>query len=165
LHGLQAVAGDVTIPPVSGRFDHAFANPPYHLGLGSQSPSRGRDQAKRRPEGLFGAWVAGLARNLRYRGTLTLILPAAHLPVAIAGMTGAGCAPAIVVPLWPQMGCQAKLVILRGVHGGKMGLSLHWGLVLHDAIGRLSAAAEAVLRDGQALPILGCQLSRRLTTS
>jgi len=153
--GLAFRAADITAPlgadGGAGAFDHALANPPYHSPEGTVSPVTGRAQAKRAEAGLLGAWVRALAAPLRYRGTLTFILPARSLPECFAAMAEAGCAASAVLPLWPKLGRQAKLVLARGVKGGRAPLRLLPGLVLHAADGRYTPAAEAILRDGAAL--------------
>ena len=54
-------------------------------------------------------------------------------------------------PLWPKPGRAAKLVLLRGVKGGRGACRVLPGLVLHAPEGGYTAAAEAVLREGAAL--------------
>jgi tRNA1Val (adenine37-N6)-methyltransferase len=148
---LVFLAADITEVPDLGRFDHAFANPPYHAAGGTASPDAARDTARRaRPE-LFGAWAAAMGRWLRPRGTLTWIVAAAVLPACIAALDDAGCAASAVLPLWPRAGRNAKLVLLRGVKGGRGGLRMLPGMVLHAAAGGYTREAEAVLRLGAAL--------------
>ena len=48
-------------------------------------------------------------------------------------------------------GGRRKLVLLRGVKGGRGALRVLPGLVLHAAAGGFTPEAEAVLRDGEAL--------------
>ncbi len=92
-----------------------------------------------------------MGRRLRPRGTLTWIVAAAVLPACIAALDEAGCAPSAVLPLWPRVGQSAKLVLLRGVKGGRSGLQVLPGMVLHGVTGGYTAEAEAVLRQGAAL--------------
>ena len=134
-----------------GRFDHAFANPPYHAAGGTASPDAGRDSARRAPPELFATWAAAMGRRLRPRGTLTWIVAAAVLPASIAALSAAGCAPSALLPLWPRVGQAAKLVLLRGVKGGRGGMRVLPGVVLHETAGGFTAAAEAVLRHGGTL--------------
>ena len=143
--GLRFQAADLTMTDLTReRFDHAFANPPYHRG-GTPSPSGAREAAKRADATTISAWTRALAGTLRTGGTLTLILPAASLPEAIAAMTGAACGSVAVLPLWPRSGVAAKLMLLRGVRGGRGGARLCAGLVMHQD-GGFTADAEAVLR-------------------
>ncbi len=148
--GLTFLAADLVAPGVveaAGTFDHALANPPYHAPEGTASPLPARASAKRREPGLLAAWARALAAPLRHRGTMTFILRAASLPECLAAMADAGCAASAVLPLWPKLDRPAKLVLVRGVKGGRSPLRLLPGLVLHEADGRYTPPAEAVLRD------------------
>ena len=149
--GLSFVAADIAHLPLGGSFDHAFANPPYHLAPGTASPSAGRERAKHADPSVLAHWAGALAGRLRHRGTLTFVLPAAHLPACLAAMTGAGCGVALVVPLWRRSGEASKLMIVRGIRGGRMPTVLHPGLVLHRPEGGFTQAADAVLRQGSGL--------------
>ena len=65
----------------------------------------------------------------------------------------AGRAGGIVIfPLWPAVGRDAGRVLVRARKQTATAARLAAGLVLHEADGRFTAAAEAVLRDGQAVP-------------
>lgn len=151
--GLVFRSGDIaTIDVGLSCFDHAFANPPYHARGGSVSPVAARAAAKQADAGLFAIWAKCLGRTLRHRGSLTFIVPASAVPVCLAAMDAASCRPHALLPLWPLAGKEAKLVLLRGIRNGRGGLRLLPGLVLHDGHGGFTAASEAVLRHGAALP-------------
>jgi tRNA1Val (adenine37-N6)-methyltransferase len=152
--GLTFLAADITgpcVPQLGLRFDHAIANPPYHASDGTASPLPARAQAKRGEPGLLAAWARALAAPLRHRGTLTFILPAGLLPECLVAMAEAGCAASAVLPLWPKPSRPAKLVLVRGVKGGRAPLLLLPGLVLHQEGGGYTPVAEAILREGMAL--------------
>jgi tRNA1Val (adenine37-N6)-methyltransferase len=156
--GLAVVTGDLTdsaLLPVAGRFDHAFANPPWHAPSGTISPDAGQEAARRAPEGLLGAWIGALARRLRERGSLTLVTSAGTLAECMAGLAEAGCGSATLLPLWPKQGREAKLVLLRGLRGGRGPTRVLPGLVLHADGGGYTPAAEAILRHGSALEWAG----------
>jgi tRNA1Val (adenine37-N6)-methyltransferase len=149
---LEFVVADITALPADvGPFDHALANPPYHAETGTASPVPQREAAKRADAGTFGQWTARLGALLRPRGTLSLIVPAAALPACLAALEAANCRPSWVLPLWPKPGRAAKLVLLRGIKGGRGQLCLLPGLVLHTPEGGFTDAAEAILRGGAAL--------------
>jgi tRNA1Val (adenine37-N6)-methyltransferase len=135
------------------RFDHALANPPYHTRDGTVSPLHARAQAKRAEQGLLATWARALATPLRHRGTLTFILPAGSLPECLTAMMDAACPATAVLPLWPKSGRPAKLVLVRGIKGGRAPLSLLPGLVLHAEDGSFTPAAQAILRDGAPLDL------------
>jgi tRNA1(Val) A37 N6-methylase TrmN6 len=150
---LQFITGDIGTQSLAGTFDHACANPPYHPPAGTRSPDSGRDVAKRGTDGLLAIWSQALARALRPRGTLTLILPAALLAQAVAALAGADCQPTAMLPLWPKAGRPAKLMMLRAVKGGRSPFRVLPGLVLHTADGGFTSEAEAILRDGAPLTL------------
>ncbi len=149
--GLTACDADLGAWRADGVFDHAMANPPWHDPAGTASPVAGRRRAKQAACGLLAHWAACLGATLRLRGTLSLVLPAASLAEGCAALVAAGCPQISVLPLWPKAGRAAKLAILRGVRGGRGAGALLSGLVLHEADGRYTLAADAVLRQGGAL--------------
>jgi tRNA1Val (adenine37-N6)-methyltransferase len=148
---LTFLSEDIAAAPDLGRFDHAFANPPYHAAGGTASPDAARDSARRAAPDLFATWAAAMGRRLIPRGTLTWIVAAAVLPACIVAMAEAGCSASAMLPLWPRAGQSAKLVLLRGVKGGRGGLRLLPGVALHEASGGFTPEAEAVLRHGAPL--------------
>ncbi len=149
--GLTVLEGDIAAVAPGGPFDHAIANPPWHDAAGSASPDPAREVARRGQPGLLTLWAERLAAPLVRRGTLTLIVAAAVLPEALAAFAAADCGGPAVLPLWPRIGGAAKLLLLRGVKGGRGGAVVLPGLVLHDADGRYTPQAEAILREGAAL--------------
>lgn len=141
---LESFAG----PP---RFDHAFANPPWHDAAGTPSPDTGRESARRASGGLYAAWAARLGGAIHRRGSLTLAAPAGRLAEALAALQAAGCGSLRVMPLWPKLGRAPKLILLQGIKGGRSPDALLPGLVLHTAQGGYTAEAEAILRAGAGL--------------
>jgi len=148
---LEIVTADIATWQPGCRYDHAMANPPWHDPGASASPDTLRDAARRAAPGLFATWATRLATSLRPRGTLSLALGAGHLAAGIAALGAAGCGSITVFPLWPKAGRPAKLVLLRGVRGGRGPTRLLAGLVLHADDGTFTGAADAVLRDAVAL--------------
>jgi tRNA1(Val) A37 N6-methylase TrmN6 len=153
-----AIAGDVTDPATAraaaghGPFAHAMANPPWFSG-GSKPIEPARRLAKHGGGRDLARWIAFLARRVGPRGSVTLILPTALLPEALAGLEAARIGSPAVLPLWPHAGEAAKRVILSGRKGGRSPCRVLAGLVLHRQDGGFTAAAEAVLRDGDRLPL------------
>ncbi len=153
------IAGDVTARATAreaaalGPFAHAMANPPFHRG-GTPSPvAARREAAHESSEAVLADWVAAMARRLAPRGTLTLILPPARLPDAVAAFSAAAIGSITLMPLWPRAGEPAKRVIVHGIRGGRAPCRLTAGLVLHRGDGRYTEAAERILREGAALPL------------
>jgi tRNA1Val (adenine37-N6)-methyltransferase len=150
--GIEVEAADVTLAefPLA---DHSFANPPYYMAAGTQPPDRMRAAAKHAAPRLVSAWVHALAAPLRRRGTLTLILAAAAVAEAIAAMDAVDCRAAALLPFWPKEGRSAKLVVVQGVRHGRASFRVLPGIVLHQADGRFTPEAEAVMRNGVCLSL------------
>ena len=151
LGSLQFIAGDLAAVTVEGGFDHAMANPPWHRMAGTTSPDAGKDSARRTRSGLFASWAQLLAAALRVRGTLTFVVAASVLADCVAAFGSAGCGSVAVLPLWPKPGREARLVLVRGIKGGRGPSRVLPGLVLHRDEGGYTATAHGVLWLGDAL--------------
>lgn len=145
---LAFAACDVATLPAETRFDHAIANPPWHDALGTPGADAARERARRGQPGLIATWVRAMAGAVRPRGTVTLIVAAGVVPQAMAAMAAAGAGSVRLIPFWPRAGVAAKLAIVQGVRGGRGPMVLAPGLILHEADGRFTRAADAVLADG-----------------
>lgn len=147
---LTACIHAVDAQELGGLMDHCFANPPWHDARGTPSPMPGREAARRASDGLLQAWADSLSGLLRRGGTLSLALPAGQVDAGLLALRQSECGTLSVFPLWPRSGQPARLVLLRGVKGGRGTTSLHAGLVLHHQ-SKFTAAADVVLREGAAL--------------
>lgn len=147
--GALALRGDAAALPFGPVFDHVFANPPWHDPAATASPDPRRALAHRATDGLLAGWIAAMAKALKPGGSLSLILPAASQPVAVAALAVAGYGPPRIMPLLPRLGRPPKQIILQSRAGQTASPPLP-GLVLHDAHG-ITPAADAVLRNGAAL--------------
>lgn len=141
-------------------FDHAFANPPYHLADSTASPNPARETAKRGSDNLMATWIERLSSALRDRGSLTLIVPAGMCPACLAAMSESRCPCTVLFPLWPKLGRPAKLVLLRGVKNARTRMRLAPGLVLHDPDGTFTQSTQAILAGAEPLR-LDCQTQER----
>ncbi|HEY1411835.1 MAG TPA: methyltransferase [Rhodopila sp.] len=150
---IQIIADRIETASLPRQFDHAMANPPYHLAGGSASPDAARETAKRGSERLIRDWIARLGDALRTRGSLTLIAPAGLVPASLAGMAASRCPCTVIFPLWPKADRPAKLVLLRGVKGARTPMRLMPGMVLHQPDGSFTNRAQAILGAVTALPI------------
>lgn len=149
---VEVIEGDVRDPDLARRLpqcDHAFANPPFWPG--GTAPPEAIRRAATHEEASLADWARFLAAPLARRGSLSLILPAARLDAAMAALASADCRGTRLLPFWPRAGLPAKRVLLQARRGGRGPAQVEPGLVLHEAAG-FTAAAEAILRDGAALP-------------
>jgi tRNA1(Val) A37 N6-methylase TrmN6 len=126
-------------------------NPPFNdPGRQRASPDAARALAHAGRSGLR-PWLKSAARLLRARGALTLIWRADGLADVLAALAPAFGA-VTVTPVHPAPDRPAIRVLVTAVKASRAPLVLMPPLTLADASGRPSAAAEAVLRDGAALP-------------
>jgi tRNA1(Val) A37 N6-methylase TrmN6 len=133
---------------------HVFANPPYWPG-GTASPVGARRRAAHEDAALAD-WVAAMSAALRPGGTLTLVLPAARWGEATSLLRGAGIGAPRLLPLWPRAGVAARRILLQGRKGARGPGEILPGLALHEGHA-FAAAADRVLRDGAALPLLAAE--------
>jgi tRNA1(Val) A37 N6-methylase TrmN6 len=145
---VRFVAADIMEFAPTEPFDHVFFNPPFHPDTGQVSPDPNRDRAKRDVQDAVLSWTrAGLALS-KPGGTLTAILRADRVEEMLAEASDHA---AVVCPLLPHAGDAPKRCIVRIAKGRRHALVHTPGLVLHEADGRNTEAAEAILRHGGAL--------------
>lgn len=145
------VEGSVADPIPGTPFDRVMMNPPF------LPPGRGRASAQpikaaaNVEDGLdLAGWVAAAARALKPRGWLTLIHRADRVDEICAALQP-GFGSLTLFPLWPRAGEPARRVLVQGRRGGRSPAVLAAGLVLHEADGGYTPAAQAVLRDAAPL--------------
>ncbi len=156
---LEVIEADIAALPPSLRarsFDHVLSNPPWFAPEAPPARDPGRDGAHRETTPLA-LWIDTGLRRLRPGGTLSLILPVARLPAALAALEGR--ASATVLPLAARAGRAAGRVILQARKGARSPFRLLAPFVLHAGARHLqdgedsTAAAQAVLRDAAALDL------------
>jgi len=103
-------------------------------------------------EGALDAWVRFLATFAAPKGRLTLIHRPQALPELLP-MLDRRFGAVTLLPLFAKAGEPATRIIVQACKGSRADLRLLPGLLLHEADGRYTAKAEAVLRDGQALEL------------
>lgn len=131
-------------------FDHVFFNPPFHPDTGQVSPSATRDRAKRDPGQAIPRWTELALRLVKQGGTVTGIVRVDRVDEMLAPV---GAAAVLLFPLLPKAGEPPKRCIVRITSGKRADLVRAAGLILHEADGRNTEAAEAVLRHGSALDL------------
>ncbi|HEY1632194.1 MAG TPA: DUF2007 domain-containing protein [Rhizomicrobium sp.] len=143
------VTADVFAPPSAFRcdYDHVFCNPPFHGDDGASSPDAGRALALQ-DKGRLGDWLAAGLKRTVSNGSFTAIIRADRLGEALAALPLAGVR---VFPLWPKHGVSAKRLILQVRKGSRAPLETLHGLVLHEADGSYTEAADDILRGGEGL--------------
>lgn len=156
---VQAVALDVTAPAraftaaglAADSIAHVLMNPPFNDPRRQRtSPDAGRALAHAAPRAVLVPWIKTAVRLLRPRGTLTLIWRADGLADVLTALVPAFGA-VTVTPVHPAPDKPAIRILVTAVKASRAPLALAPPLVLADASGRPTAAAEAILRDGAAL--------------
>ncbi len=155
---VRVVVGDVAQPlsahpelqAAAGRFDHALANPPFHVeGRGTASRNPVKAAAHAMPDGTLQRWVRFMAAMVRPGGTATLIHRADALGEILGALDGRFGA-VVIAPIHGHAGKPATRVLVRATKGSRAPLQLRPGLVLHGDEG-FRPEIEAVLRGGAAL--------------
>jgi len=133
--------------------DRVLMNPPFHdTRRHNVSPDAGRRLAYTSAPGLLSRWIAAAAFLLKPGGVLTLIWRADGLAEVLDSLAPEFGAIA-VLPVKPRADAEAIRVLVRAVKGGAGAPVTRDALILNDAQGRPSAAAEAVLRGGEPLSL------------
>ncbi len=151
-----AIAGDVARPPprlAPGAFHHVLCNPPQLVADASQpAKSPARDAATREGAARLGDWIKTALAMLQPKGSLGFVHRADRLDALLAALSGRA-GEIVVFPLWPRQGQAAKRILVRARKAVATPLRLSPGLVLHEADGRFTPAANAVLREGAGLEL------------
>lgn len=138
---------------LGGSIDRVLMNPPFNdASRQNASPDPRRRLAHAAGPGLLGRWVASAGSLLKPHGILTLIWRADALGEVLETLKSQFGAVA-VLPVLPRSGVPAIRVLVRAVKSGSGGMRDYPALILNDAQGRPSAAAEAVMRGGEPLTI------------
>lgn len=148
----RAVVRDVTAPLDAAPFDHVLMNPPFNDSRLQPSSDPGRRLAHAASSDLLTQWVDSARSALCERGTLTLIWRAEGLADVLQALE-AGFGAVSVLPVLPAPGRPAIRVIVVAEKGGGAPMRMLTPLVLNDDRSRPAPEAEAILRQGAALPV------------
>jgi tRNA1(Val) A37 N6-methylase TrmN6 len=135
----------------SDTYDHALCNPPYmQEGAWYESPNpvRQKQMGNTSGDAKLCDWIDCLQRVVKPHGSVSLVHRADHMDRLIQAL-GTRFGGLEIWPLYPRVGVAASRVIIRALKNRKSPLTLHAGLVLHEANGDFSVAADNVLRRGQ----------------
>lgn len=134
-----------------GIASHVLMNPPFNdPARQNVSPDARRKLAHVASGDTLTQWIGRALWLLAPSGTLTLIWRADGLGEVLAAL-GAAFGDITVLPVYPRPSAAAIRVLVRAVKGSHAPLVLVAGLTLNDEAGKPSAAAEAVLRNGESL--------------
>jgi tRNA1(Val) A37 N6-methylase TrmN6 len=151
---VDVMVGDLLRPPprlAPGAFAHVMANPPFMAeGAATASPHAGKAAANMEGEARLADWVRFALAMVRPKGSVTFIHRADRLEALLGALSGKA-GDIAVFPLWPGNGKPAGRIIVRARKGVASPTRLLPGLLLHEADGRYTPAADAVLREGAGL--------------
>jgi tRNA1(Val) A37 N6-methylase TrmN6 len=148
---VRADAAHLDLPPATA--DRVLMNPPFNdPARQNVSPDASRALAHAADPDTLRAWAKSAARLLKPQGILSLIWRADGLADVVNALA-ADFGTLVVLPVHPRPGVPAIRVLVRAQKSGQAPLALLPGLELNDANGKPSAAAEAVLRGAEALPL------------
>ncbi len=153
--------GNLLAPPAAlapGTFAQVMANPPYLPPERANRRTPPADAASTvEGEARLVDWIGFALEMVKPRGGVTLIHRADRVDEILALLRGRA-GGIVIFPLWPGPDTDgaprdARRVIVHARKGVATPTRLASGLVLHEADGGYTAAAERVLRDGAALSL------------
>jgi tRNA1(Val) A37 N6-methylase TrmN6 len=152
LEGRVAVI-ESALSDYSGVFDQAITNPPFY-DLDRHTSSPAASKAAAHGEGVLdlAGWIRAVTKMLKPGGHLTMIHRADRIGDILQALEGRFGA-ALLFPLWPKDGVEAKRVLVSAVKGRRTLPRLLPGLVLHRPDGAYTKEAEAILRDAAPLDL------------
>jgi len=154
---LTVVEGSLLAPPeslVGQVFDHVMTNPPWLEPSANRRPraaSKGTGHIEGDDAGLA-VWLKRSVRFLRRKGTLAIIHRADRLADLLAALAPLPMGEVRILPLWPRRDEAAIRVVVTARREVRTPTALRPGLVLHEDDGSFTTAAEAVMRNANALP-------------
>lgn len=144
--------GDILRPPpeMLNAFDVVLSNPPYGDD-GTPPPDAALKIAHMEGEADVAAWIKACLACLKSKGRLVMIHRADRLSEILAALRSQGAGDLRIIPIFPKTAMAARRVIVDAGKGRRSPDTLLPGLVLHEADGKYTAAAERVLRSAAAL--------------
>ena len=134
-----------------GSADHVLMNPPFNPAQ-NPSPDRDRRAAHVASAQTLVQWLGTARRLLRPGGAVTLIWRADGLGDVLVALSD-GFGAITILPIHGKAGGPAIRILARATRDRNGPLALLAGLVLTDADGKPTVAAETVLRDGKGLSL------------
>ncbi|MBV8792502.1 MAG: methyltransferase [Pseudolabrys sp.] len=133
--------------------DRVLMNPPFNDPARAQSsPDPGRRLAHVARKDTLAVWVGAASRMLKSGGTLSMVWRADGL-AEIEAELGAGFGDLRILPIKPREDVIPIRVLVRARKDAAPERMLLNSLILNGPDGRPSPAAEAILREGDTLPL------------
>jgi tRNA1(Val) A37 N6-methylase TrmN6 len=135
--------------------NRVLMNPPFNdPRRHNVSPDPKRRTAHIAEPNLLPRWIAQAASVLRDGGVLTLIWRAEALDIVLYALAP-DFGDIAILPVYPRPDAAPIRVLVRAVKGAAWAHADCKGLVLNDAAGKPTQAAEAILREGRTLALAG----------
>lgn len=135
-------------------FDHVMSNPPFLPADRGQRPKDpARAMATIESSADLKTWIGFMDGHLRDHGTLSIIHRADRVPEILDALGGGYGDLKIVACVSVDDGRPVKRSIVQAVKGATSSGITRNDLVLHEADGTYTDAAQAILRDGHHLTI------------
>lgn len=132
-------------------FDAILTNPPFHdPGSSRAKPGTARAQATVLADSDHEKWFATCMAALKSRGSIYTVFRADRIDLLL-GILSPLAGDIRLLPLWPKAGLPAKRVLVRATKGAKAPMTLLPGIILHGPDGSYTAAADAILRQAEAI--------------
>ncbi len=132
-------------------FDAILTNPPFHdPGSSRAEPGTARARATVLADDDHQKWFATCMAALKSRGSIYTVFRADRLDLLL-GILSPLAGDIRLLPLWPKAGVPAKRVLVRATKGAKAPMTLLPGIVLHELDGSYTEAADAILRQAEAI--------------
>jgi len=137
----------------SGSAARVLMNPPFNAPERHKLSPDARRRLAHAARLPLAVWVRSATRLLAPHGRLTLIWRADGLSGVLAALNAAGHGAVAVLAVHPRPDAPAIRILVECEKDSAVPLVVLPGLVLNDAAGRPTEAAEAILRHGAALPL------------
>jgi tRNA1(Val) A37 N6-methylase TrmN6 len=141
-----------------GSVDAVMMNPPFNDATRQQrSPDTARASAHVATPTTLADWVHAARRILKPRGSLTLIWRADGVSEVLAALAR-GFGSIALQPVHGRVSSPAIRILVRAVKGGRAPTQIYPGLLLNDSAGVPTREAQAVLLNGEALPLASLRI-------
>lgn len=149
---IDFMVADINENPLKNdSFDIVVSNPPYFKNS-TESASNTKKLAHHESNISLEDWVYFCVRRAKFQGYIYIIIDISRVPEVIKVMSKK-CGGITLFPLFSKEEEPPKRVIIRARKETKEPFSLAKGMVLHNADGSYTDAANKILRDGDFLKI------------
>lgn len=141
------------------RYDEVIMNPPYFEAQTYYQDEKTKKQLSNQ-ESAGGTtlkdWIDTANFTLHAKGIITMIHRAERMDEILSYLKDKKFGHALILPLWPRAGVEAKLCLIKARKGSAKKLTLLPGLIMHeDGAKRYTPDLQKILYEGQSIKELG----------